>query len=188
MVDRMIIGRTLQRDELARVWTIDRREVIHNTYRLVDGALALRPDYFDMQGWPPGDREHTTHFLRECYDHGGWCYGLFDDGQLIGVAMLEHRFIGQSADMLQLVFLHVSRDYRDQGLGRQLFLRAAEVAREHGARRMYISATPSEHTIHFYRGLGCALSPEPDPALLTLEPDDIHLEFALQERSEADGC
>ena len=42
----MITGRLLQRDELPLVWTIDRREVIHNTYRLVDGALALRPDYF----------------------------------------------------------------------------------------------------------------------------------------------
>jgi predicted N-acetyltransferase YhbS len=82
--------------------------------------------------------------------------------------------------MLQLVFLHVSRDYRDQGLGRQLFMRAAAVARNQGARRMYVSATPSEHTIHFYLGLGCELSPAPDPALLALEPEDIHLEFALK--------
>ena len=175
----MITGRMLQRDELPLVWTIDRREVIHNTYRLVDGALALRPDYFDMQGWPPGDHDLSTRLLRDCCDHGGWCYGLFDDARLIGVAVLERRFIGQPADMLQLVFLHVSRDYRDQGLGRQLFMRAAAVAREHGARRMYVSATPSEHTINFYLGLGCVLAPEPDPTLLALEPDDIHLEFVL---------
>lgn len=175
----MIIGRTLQCDELVLVWTIDRREVIYNTYRLVDGALALRPDYFDMQGWPPSDHDLSTRLLCECCEHGGWCYGLFDEDRLIGVAVLESRFIGQPADMLQLVFLHISRDYRDQGLGRQLFMRAAEVARTQGARRVYISATPSEHTIHFYRGLGCVLSPAPDPALLALEPDDIHLEFVL---------
>lgn len=175
----MIIGRTLQCDELALVWTIDRREVIHNTFHLVDGALELRPGYFNMQGWPPGDHDLSTRILRDCCDHGGWCYGLFDDTQLVGVAVLESRFIGQPADMLQLVFLHVSCDYRDQGLGRQLFMRAAEVARAQGARRMYISATPSEHTIHFYLGLGCMLSPRPAPALLALEPDDIHLEFAL---------
>ena len=176
-----ITGRTLQRDELALVWSIDRREEINNTYRLVDGALELRPDYFDMQGWPPGDHDLSTRLLLDCCDHGGWCYGLFDGAQLIGVAVLEHRFIGQPADMLQLVFLHVSRDYRDQGLGRQLFLRAAAVARAQGARRMYFSATPSEHTIRFYLGLGCVLSPKPDPALLALEPEDIHLEFALFE-------
>jgi GNAT superfamily N-acetyltransferase len=77
-----------------------------------------------MQGWPPGDHDLSTRLLRECCDHGGWCYGLFDGARLIGVAALERRFIGQPADMLQLVFLHVSRDYRDQGLGRQLFMRA----------------------------------------------------------------
>ena len=175
----MITGRTLQRDELTVVWSIDRREVIDNTYRLGDGVLKLRPDYFDMQGWPPGEDALYTPILLDCYDRGGWFYALFDGVQLAGVAVLESKFIGAPADMLQLKFLHVGRAYRGQGLGRQLFLRAAEVAHEHGARRMYISATPSEHTINFYRGLGCVLSPEPDPALLALEPEDIHLEFAL---------
>jgi hypothetical protein len=99
-VGRMLIGRTLQCDELALVWTIDRREVIHNSYRLVDGALTLRPDYFDMQGWPPGDHDLSTRLLRECCEHGGWCYGLFDGARLIGVARAGaplHRSAGRYA-------------------------------------------------------------------------------------------
>ena len=67
--------------------------------------------------------------LEECYDRGGWFYGLFDDDRLIGVAVLESRFIGQPRDQLQLKFLHVGNGYRDQGLGRRLFELAATEAR-----------------------------------------------------------
>jgi predicted N-acetyltransferase YhbS len=172
-------GGQLQRDEVASVWTIDRREVIDNIYYLVGGKLELRAEHYDMHGWPPNSAEEFAPTLLDCYDRGGWCCGLFDEGKLIAVAILESKFIGQPADMLQLLFLHVDYGYRDRGLGRQLFEHVAVVARERGARRMYISATPSEHTIHFYLGLGCVLSPAPDPELLALEPEDIHLEYWL---------
>lgn len=175
-----MIGRPLQRDEVAAVWSLDRREVIDNIYYLVDGRLELRPEHYNMRGWPPNATESTPTLL-DCYDRGGWCYGLFDGATLAGVAMLESKFIGAPEDMLQLLFLHVGYGYRDRGLGRQLFQQAAAVARARGARRMYISATPSEHTIHFYLGLGCVLSPAPDPELLALEPEDIHLEYGLYE-------
>lgn len=182
----MIDGRPLARDEIKRVWTIDRREVIEAVYTLQDGALALKPAHFDMQGWPPGEPEASTRLLEDCYDHGGWFYGLFDDNRLVGVAVLESRFIGQPRDQLQLAFLHVSHGYRDQGLGRRLFELAAGEARRRGARRLYISATPSQHTIAFYLGLGCTVTAEPDPALFALEPEDIHLECDLAATSLRD--
>jgi hypothetical protein len=49
-----------------------------------------------------------------------------------------------------------------------------------GARRLYISATPSENTVGFYTHLGCVITREVDPALFELEPEDIHLEYAIQ--------
>lgn len=174
-----ITGRSLARDEIARIWTLDRSEIIDAVYYLEDGALVLRPEHYNMTGWLPGTPQASTPHLRDCFDHGGWFYGLFIGTELAGVAVLENRFIGRPADMLQLVFLHVHSAYRDQGLGTTLFLAAAEEARRRGARRLYVSATPSEHTIHFYLGLGCTITPEPDPELLALEPDDIHLEYAL---------
>jgi hypothetical protein len=57
---------------------------------------------------------------------------------------------------------------------------AAVEAKQRGAKRMYISATPSEHTINFYLRLGCKVAPEPDPELFELEPEDIHLEYDLE--------
>jgi hypothetical protein len=60
-------------------------------------------------------------------------------------------------------------------LGKRLFDLARAVARERGARQLYISATPSENTVNFYLRLGCQVAEEPDPELLALEPEDIHL-------------
>lgn len=178
----MITTRELRRDEVERVWEIDRREVINNIYYYEDGALVLRPEHYDMSGWPPGEAEKYTPILLECYDRGGWFCGLFDDTKLVGVAILENRWIGKEGDTLQLKFLHVSSAYRKQGLGRRLFEFSLDKAQAMGASRMYISATPSENTVNFYRNLGCVVTQEPDPELFELEPEDIHLECEVQTR------
>lgn len=172
--------RHLSREEIAQVWSIDRTEVTDNVYYLENGALALRPEHHDLRGWPLGEAEHNTPLLLDCFDRGGWCYGHFDCGRLIGVAILETRFIGPRHDHLQLKFLHVSNASRRQGVGGRLFELAKAVARERGAKQLYISATPSQDTIDFYLRLGCRVTTQPDPELLALEPEDIHLECDVE--------
>ncbi len=175
----MLTERQLTRSEVPLYWDIDRREVIDNIYYLVDGELVLRPEHYDMQGWPPGEAELYTPLMLDCFDRRGWFYGLFDGERLVAAVVLESKFIGPRHDLLQLKALHVSRDYRGQGLGRRLFERAKAEARSRGAKGLYISATPSEHTIQFYLRLGCVPTSTPDPDLYALEPGDIHLECAL---------
>jgi GNAT superfamily N-acetyltransferase len=75
--------------------------------------------------------------------------------------------------------LHVSRAYRRRGLGRVLFEKAAAQAKQLGAKRLYISATPSENTVDFYLHLGCEVTGEIDRDLFELEPDDIHLDYTI---------
>jgi len=175
----MLAGRELKRAEITRIWEIDRREVIDNIYYLENGRLVLKPEHYDMQGWPPGDAEKYAPILLDCFDRGGWFYGLFDGSRLVAVAVLESKFIGSRKDLLQLKELHVSSSYRHQGLGRQLFELARIRARAQGAKGLYISATPSEHTINFYMQLGCTLASTRDPELFALEPEDIHLECTI---------
>jgi predicted N-acetyltransferase YhbS len=115
----------------------------------------------------------------DCYDRGGTFWGAFENSQFIGAAILESKFIGAQRDTLQLKFLHVSHNYRRRGLGTKLFKLAVEKAKSLGARKLYISATPSENTINYYSRLGCALASEIDPELFKLEPEDIHLEFRI---------
>jgi len=175
----MMIIRELERYQVPAIWQIDRSELIENIYYHIDGQLVLKPERYQMTGWPPGEAEHYGPILLECFDRGGTFHGAFDENRLVGVAVLESKFIGRERDQLQLKFLHVSNAYRQQGLGRILFDRAASRARELGARRVYISATPSENTVHFYQHLGCTVTDELDAELFELEPEDIHLEYVI---------
>ncbi|HSB01714.1 MAG TPA: GNAT family N-acetyltransferase [Anaerolineales bacterium] len=171
--------RLLQRDEIPLIWQIDRREIIENIYYLREGKLVLEPEHYDMQGWPPGEAEQYTPILLDCYDHGGFFWGAFEKDELAGVSVLESKFIGSGQDTLQLKFLHVNRDCRGQGLGTQLFKIAVEKAQTLGAKKLYISATPSEKTVNYYMRLGSVLATEIDAALFALEPEDIHLEYVI---------
>ena len=172
--------RELKRSEVDSVWRVDRSELVEAVYHLEGGELVLRPEHHDVPGWPPGERELYGPILMDCFDAGGTFYGTFDDaGELVAVAVLESRFIGKAKDQLQLKFLHVSRACRGQGLGGKLFAMAAVRARELGARRLYISSTPSQNTVDFYLSLGCRLAEEIDPDLYELEPGDIHLEYEV---------
>lgn len=171
--------RFLQRAEIPLIWQIDRREIVQNIYVLRSGKLVLKPDYFDIEGWPPGEADLYTPLLLDCYDRSGTFWGAFETSRLVGVAILESKFICTQHDTLQLKFLHVSRDLRKQGLGSRLFNMAVERAKTLGAKKLYISATPSENTINYYLRLGCILATEIDPELIALEPEDIHLEFVI---------
>ena len=175
----MITIREINRHELQDIWKIDRSEVIHNTYSVERGELVLKPDYFDAKGWPPGEAECYGPILLDCFDRGAAFYGAFDGARLVGAAVLECKFIGQPSDQLQLVFLHVDCRYRNRGLGKTLFEKAVEKAKQLGAKRLYISATPSENTVRFYLRLGCVVTNEINPELFALEPDDVHLEYRI---------
>jgi predicted N-acetyltransferase YhbS len=171
--------RELGRLEIRDVWSIDRAEVIEKIYYHEDGELVLKPEHYDVPGWPPGEPERYNPILLDCFDRDGTFYGAFDGKTLIGVAVLESRFIGRERDQLQLKFLHVSRRHRQAGLGRTLFEETVARARDLGARRLYISSTPSENTVRFYLRLGCRVTDDVDAALFKLEPRDIHLEFDI---------
>src|SRR5579862_2438554 len=45
----VIVERTLLRDEIALVWTIDRSEVVETVYQLVNGNLVLKPEHHDVR-------------------------------------------------------------------------------------------------------------------------------------------
>jgi len=171
--------RELRRHEVVDIWSIDRAEVVDKVYYRVGKKLVLKPEHHDVKGWPPGKRERDGPFLLDCFDRGGTFYGAFQGDSLVGACVLESRFMGRKRDQLQLKFLHVSRQHRQSGVGRTLFNRAVAKAREHGARQLYISATPSENTVRFYLGRGCHVTDDVDAALLKLEPQDIHMEFDI---------
>ena len=117
--------------------------------------------------------------LLDRFDRGGTFLGVFDADVLIGMSVLESARVGRGRDQMQLASLYVSRTYRGRGVGTRLFEAVVSLAREAGAKALYVSSAPTENTVDFYRNRGCVLAPEPDPALLAAEPDDIHLVYLL---------
>lgn len=75
--------RLLQRAEIPLIWQIDRREIVQNIYVLQDRKLVLKPDYFDIQGWPSDEEELYTSILLDCYDRGGTFWGAFENDRLV---------------------------------------------------------------------------------------------------------
>jgi predicted N-acetyltransferase YhbS len=150
--------------------------VIENVYYFEQGVLVIKPENFEAQGWPPGEAEKYTPIFYDCFDRGGWFCGAFNEGKLVGTAILESRFMGKNKEKLQLKFLHISQANRNRELGKQLFELSRLTARQRRARTLYISATASENTVNFYLRLGSAVTEEPDPELFAFEPEDIHLE------------
>ena len=171
--------RLLTRDEVELIWTIDRSEVHHYTHELREGELVRVPNYFEVPGWRPDAAATETAVLLDRFDRGGTFLGVFDADALIGMSVLESARVGRGRDQMQLASLYVSRTYRGRGVGMQLFEAAVSLAREAGANGLYVSSAPTENTVDFYLNRGCVLAPEPDPALLAAEPDDIHLVYLL---------
>lgn len=168
--------RLLMRAELDGLLRIDRREQVHEIYVAdAHGKLTLRPFFHDTRGWPEGELEAELPILRRHLDQGGAAVGVFDHEALIGAAILGATGVADYPDLRQLMFLHVSHDWRGRGVASALYRLCAEAARGMGASGLYISATSTRRTVDFYQRLGAVPTAHPDKTLLRHEPDDIHL-------------
>ena len=109
-----------------------------------------------------------------------WDVKGFEPGHLEEhIGEMKRSLLGRGGDKLQMSFFPVDWAYRNRGVGRALVEFAVEEARARGARRLYISASPSKATVDFYLGCGARLAEKVDKRLYALEPEDIHLELVL---------
>lgn len=169
----------LTRPELTHFAEIDRTETIQQIYYHRDGKLVLEEEHHDVPDWSPENKQERIQDLQAVFDRGATVFGAYAGSKLVGLAVLDHTPVQTGDQRLNLEGLWVSHGYRKRGIGRALFQRAAQEARERGARSMYVSATPSRNTVHFYQNLGCRFAHPVDPTLFEKEPEDIHLEFQL---------
>jgi len=175
----MITYRKLTRSEINLLHQIDRTETITHIYHERNGRLVLEPEHYDVPDWSRESKQKRIEKLQEVFDKGATFFGAFAGNELAGMSALDHNFVQTGERRLNLEGLWVSAKHRGQGVGRSLFQLAAAEAQQHGARVMYVSATPSENTVHFYQNLGCQKADPVDPMLFEKEPEDIHLELVL---------
>jgi len=127
-------------------------------------------------------QKHTAipAYLRECITGCGFVAAAAAAGKIIGFASLDGTLmISPAAAYADLTLLHVSREYRNMGIGKKLFAMCAEKARVMGATKLYISAHSSVESQGFYRGIGCVDATDPSKLHADLEPFDCQLEFAI---------
>ena len=171
--------RELALSEIDLIRGIDRSEKVDSIYRLLDGSLLEVAVNYDMKGFNPDELEALIRRQKKLLANGGWVFGAFGEGELLGVTSLENRFRGIQHRYCKMDILFVSREYRRRGIASMLLNMCLETAGRIGADYLYISATESKNTVDFYMGRGARLVGEPDEELLRMEPEDIHLEVSV---------
>lgn len=155
-----------------------RHQVVGDCWRRVDGVWVIRPDPF-IDDWSEEDYRYLVRCLKNTVSTGGVVYGALIEGVLKGFASVEAEHFGSVGQYLDLTSIHVSEELRGSGIGKRLFLMAADWAREHGAGKLYISAHSAVESQAFYRALGCVEAEEYKKEHVEAEPYDCQLEYVL---------
>jgi GNAT superfamily N-acetyltransferase len=177
----MITYRKLDISEASKIADIDRTEHITLGYRYSHGKLEEYPVDWRVPRWSAsGEGSHSVagrvKSARATLEQGAEMIGAFEGNRLVGFAVICYQVRANTA---QLDALFVSQDYRRRGIAERLTGEIVRLARQDGARRLYVSATPSESAVGFYRSQGFVPTSEPLPELFELEPEDIHMIMAL---------
>ena len=176
----MISYRTISKDELCRELFrhFKRRQVVTKCWRRENGKWVIREDPF-IDDWSEEDYQTLVSCLKNTIATGGFVYAAFEEGHLKGFVSVESTLFGGEQNYLDLTSIHVSEDMRSKGIGRALFLAAKEWAKNHGAKKLYISAHSAVETQAFYAKMGCVEAEAYHQPHVDAEPFDCQLECAL---------
>lgn len=172
----MIEVRRLDVSELGRAAEIDVTEDGSVVLEQRGRAIRARPEEWHR---PPRDGAEWRAFearWRAFVPESGVALGAFAGTRLVGIATLR-RAIRPGLDQLEALF--VDRGHRRLGVAAALVAEIEALARSGGARQLYVSATPSESAVGFYRSRGFVPTAAPIPELLEHEPEDVHMRLRL---------
>lgn len=155
-----------------------RRQVVGDCLRRVNGEWVVRSDPF-VDDWSAEDCAVLIKCLKNTVISGGVVYGAFEGGVLKGFASVETTLFGGEQRYLDLTSIHVSQDMRGKGIGRVLFGKACDWAREHGAAKLYISSHSAVESQAFYKAMGCVDAEVYNEEHVKAEPFDRQLERKL---------
>lgn len=142
------------------------------------GEWEIKNDPF-IDDWSESDYKNLICILRNTILNGGFVYGAFYNSELKGFVSVEGEIFGRENRYMDVSNLHVSEDMRRCGIGKILFDIAKKLAKENGAKKLYISAHSAVETQEFYRSMGCVDAKEYSVEHVKKEPYDCQLEFIL---------
>jgi N-acetylglutamate synthase-like GNAT family acetyltransferase len=145
-----------------------RTQIVKRQYKLLNGEYILVEAEWVMD-W---DQKRKCDVAKSLISDDYIAYGAFENDRIIGFVSVESKLRGEH---LVLDNIQVSQEYRRDGLGRKLFQIAKERVKVSGAKHLYISACPSEETIHFYKAMGCKIAINPIKDIAEEEPMDVQM-------------
>jgi len=158
----------------------NRYQDVKRCLRNENGKWILKDVSFVEQWDETLKREIVTDDFTSCLNSGGVVWGVYNErNELIAFASLSSNFFGSESQYLQLMQLHTSYEYRNKGVGKDLFQMCVEKARDMGAKKLYISTHSSEESQLFYEKIGCVDAQEINSKLAEHEPYDRQMEFVL---------
>lgn len=160
-----------------------RRQNVTDCWRKVDGTWVVKSDPF-VDDWSEADYQTLISCLRKTVATGGYVLAAFLDNALKGFVSVEPGLFGREHNYMDLSSIHVSQNMRGQGIGRSLFMAAAEWAAKNGAQKLYISAHSAVESQAFYRAMGCVEAREYQQEHVDKEPFDCQLEYSLTGEKE----
>ena len=175
-----IIYRKLAADEITHALFKDfvRRQEVRRCWRRTNGEWVLKDISF-IDDWSRGDYLKLVDDLIRTIREGGFVCAAFADGVLKGFCAVDGVLKGSRSQYADLEAIHVSADMRGQGIGRELFGRAAQFARTLGAKCLYMSTHSAEESHAFYTAMGCTEADEYLPEHAIAEPCDVQMQFEL---------
>lgn len=156
----------------------DRYEEIKRAWRTENDIPRLKEIHY-IESWDKTELLRVQEGLKKTMLNGGTVCAAFDKDVLVGFASLESDYFGSENQYIQLSMLHITRNYRYQGIGKVLFELCANKAKELGAKKLYISASSCENGQRFYKSMNCITANEVNQVLFELEPCDCQMEFIL---------
>jgi predicted N-acetyltransferase YhbS/uncharacterized protein YdhG (YjbR/CyaY superfamily) len=159
-----------------------RKQEVFKCYRVIDGVEMLIDNPF-VEDWSiEQNRKIVSENFTRAIETGGCVIAALDGERVIGFASFFGELIGSEKQYVNLDMLHISREYRRRGIGKELWRRISAEARSCGYKKFYISAHSSEESQAFYRAVGCVSAAEIIPELFEAEPFDVHMEYGLHNK------
>lgn len=172
--------RELQTEEIDRqlLKRFERHQKVTQCWRKINGEWIVKDVPFIDQ-WNEEDYNQLIECLKNTLKTNGIVYGAFSEDTLKGFVSVENEFIGKNQEYLDLSSIHVSEDMRGHGIGKKLFQMAAQWAKTHGAKKLYISAHSAVESQAFYKAMGCTEALKYNQKHVEKEPCDCQLEYVL---------
>jgi len=172
--------RKVDRAELdgAFLWSFDNYQCYHRKWVKKDGQWLVERTSAVYQ-WNDEKKQRITGYLTQLVEAGGCVFGAFAEDRLVGFLALDKNPGGSRGQYLNLALLFVDARYRGRGVGGYLFAECVKEASAMGAKKLFISAVPSEETVAFYFAMGCRDAAETVEEFVDM-PDDRYLEYQLE--------